>query len=65
MKLNAYVIRMLKKDPVERYDSALEIINDLEKIECDEKNKEEQLQLKNIIGINENSQNKNENMDID
>ena len=42
MKLNAYaIIRMLKKDPKERYDSALEIINDLEKIECDKINKEE------------------------
>ena len=64
MKLNAYVIRMLKKRPEERYDSALEIINDLEKIECDEKNKEEQVKY-NIIGMNGNSQNKNENMDMD
>jgi len=45
---------MLKKDPNERYNTALEIINDLENIEIrEEKVREEQIQLKNITNIKE------------
>ena len=47
---------MLKKDPNERYNTALEIINDLENIEIREERvqvQEEQIQLKNITNIKE------------